>query len=327
MSNQSMTILFRDIIVVFSARFNPTLTSHPSFSLKKPPFFFFGVRFRTHYRCLSRKGFTLIELAIVLVIIGLVLGGILVGKDLIRAAEMRSMFKDIDKIKAAAQTFRLKYNCLPGDCPNATQFWGTDASCPSTPSNVTPKLETCNGDGDGRIGHYPGAWSYYTQEVFRFWQQLGNAELIEGKYSGTPASGDAVFGTVVSGTTVPKASFDNSIGYFVKYLDKSLTDSWFVRGNYGNYITVGAPYPGSSAGYIGFRSLTVQEAYAIDSKFDDGKIGMGAIRANEKMDTMDNNATDVPCEQNGTSSNDPSVPLYGLSYTGIRCNLIFANAF
>ena len=68
------------------------------------------------------KGFTLIELSIVLVVIGLIIGGILVGQDLIQAAETRSQITQIEKYNAAVNTFRLKYNCLPGDCLNVTAF-------------------------------------------------------------------------------------------------------------------------------------------------------------------------------------------------------------
>jgi prepilin-type N-terminal cleavage/methylation domain-containing protein len=65
-----------------------------------------------------RAGFTLVEIAIVLVIIGLIIGGILVGQDLIRVATIRSQVSQIDKYQAAINTFRLKYNnALPGDVP------------------------------------------------------------------------------------------------------------------------------------------------------------------------------------------------------------------
>ncbi len=73
-------------------------------------------------RASDRHGFTLIEISIVLVIIGLIVGGILVGRDLIRLAELRADISAVNKFDAAANTFRLKYNCIPGDCANATQF-------------------------------------------------------------------------------------------------------------------------------------------------------------------------------------------------------------
>lgn len=63
-----------------------------------------------------QKGFTLIELAGVMVIIGLLVGGIFVGRDLIKAAEIRATINQITMFDTAIYAFRLKYGCLPGDC-------------------------------------------------------------------------------------------------------------------------------------------------------------------------------------------------------------------
>src|SRR3982751_930235 len=68
----------------------------------------------------AEKGFTLIELSIVLVIIGLIVGGVLVGQDLIRAAEVRATISQIEKYNTAVNTFRGKYNALPGDLNAST---------------------------------------------------------------------------------------------------------------------------------------------------------------------------------------------------------------
>ena len=67
-------------------------------------------------------GFTLIEMSIVLVIIGLITGGVLVGRDLIEAAKIRAQITQVERFKTAVQTFRTKYNGLPGDLDS------TDAS-------------------------------------------------------------------------------------------------------------------------------------------------------------------------------------------------------
>ena len=71
-----------------------------------------------------RSGFSLVELSIVLVILGLLTGGILAGQNLIRAAELRSVTTQFQNYHAAVMTFRDKYFALPGDMANAEDFWG-----------------------------------------------------------------------------------------------------------------------------------------------------------------------------------------------------------
>ena len=68
----------------------------------------------------TEKGFTLIELSIVLVIIGLIVGGVLVGQDLIKASEIRATVAQVEKYNSAVNTFRTKYNGMPGDLPQTT---------------------------------------------------------------------------------------------------------------------------------------------------------------------------------------------------------------
>jgi prepilin-type N-terminal cleavage/methylation domain-containing protein len=128
-----------------------------------------------------RNGFSLIELSIVLVILGLLTGGVLTGQNLIRAAELRSITTEFQNYQASVMTFRNKYMALPGDMVNATSFWasaggtGADAICFAVESTGA---ETCNGNGDGSIGEL-GAPS----ERYRFWQHLANAGLVQGSYT------------------------------------------------------------------------------------------------------------------------------------------------
>ncbi len=83
----------------------------------------------------NMKGFTLVELAIVLVIIGLLLGSILKGQSMIQNAKVKRLKADIDSIVAAVYNYQDKYNYLPGDDPNdrtsdlgATGCTGGDAN-------------------------------------------------------------------------------------------------------------------------------------------------------------------------------------------------------
>lgn len=143
----------------------------------------------------TRKcGFTLIELSIVLVIIGLIIGGVLVGKDLIHAAELRTIISDKEKYITAVNTFRTKYGELPGDMRQATSIFGavggnssdnfTDTCYNTYDPNQTSL--TCNGNGDGKIADCGGTnfWQLLcgNLENTLIWEQLAKAELIQGTY-------------------------------------------------------------------------------------------------------------------------------------------------
>lgn len=119
------------------------------------------------------QGFTLIELSIVIVIIGLLVGGVLVGRDLKKAAEIRSVISSLEKYNTAVHTFRLKYNCLPGDCMNAAQFGG------AARNNTLGR-----GDGNGLIeGTNTGA-NALCGEVILFWSDLSLSNLVDGAFIG-----------------------------------------------------------------------------------------------------------------------------------------------
>jgi prepilin-type N-terminal cleavage/methylation domain-containing protein len=97
-----------------------------------------------------KSGFTLIEMSIVLVIIGLIVGGVLVGQSLISAAAMRAQISQIEKYNQAANTFFGKYGYLPGDIPSgpAAQF--------GFAARGTIADHLGEGDGDGLL---EGNWS------------------------------------------------------------------------------------------------------------------------------------------------------------------------
>jgi prepilin-type N-terminal cleavage/methylation domain-containing protein len=215
----------------------------------------------------SDSAFSLIELAIVLVILGLLAGGVLVGQDLIRASEIRSITRDIDNYKAAVYVFQLKYNCLAGDCPNATNYFGAEdpnpTICETTASNGTL---TCNGNGNRRVEDC----SY---EMVRFWQHLAIAGLIEGKYTGTGTYPPAGCLTHVLGVNAPKAAISGS-GFGFSYSDHTGGgDGATYAINYGNLFWLGKQTTHRPQANL----FTPKEAFAVDQKIDDGRPASGFV--------------------------------------------------
>jgi prepilin-type N-terminal cleavage/methylation domain-containing protein len=228
------------------------------------------------------RGFTILEISIVLVIIALIVGGIFIGRDLIHAAELRAVMTQVDQFKVAVNTFQIKYNCLPGDCPFATNFWGTDpGGCPLTPNNTTPKTATCNGNGDGRI-YDDSIGNTYGCEQYRFWQHLANAQLIPGFYVGAQAAGvgNCVNDGSVGGLSVPKGKISESV-FTVTYFGDSDAMNWgsLVPANVLNKNFISFSPDTLDANVNGIGIVSPLDAYNIDSKIDDGHAGSGSVLA------------------------------------------------
>jgi prepilin-type N-terminal cleavage/methylation domain-containing protein len=124
----------------------------------------------------SQQGFTLVEIAIVLVIIGLLIGGVLKGQEMITNAKISKVESDFKGISAAVLAYQDRYGFLPGDDPAAaTRFAG---------NGVWSAAD--NGNGDGAIG---GAWNgAITLESRKLWKHLRGAGFIKGPVDASAAS-------------------------------------------------------------------------------------------------------------------------------------------
>jgi prepilin-type N-terminal cleavage/methylation domain-containing protein len=122
----------------------------------------------------KQAGFTLIEIAIVLVIIGLLLGGVLKGQELIQGARVRNLISMQDGVKAAFFGFQDRFRAYPGDYANAT-------------SNINGMSAGENGDGDGQI---ETAGAVTAREDILAWEHLSRAGFITGSYdyNATPST-------------------------------------------------------------------------------------------------------------------------------------------
>jgi prepilin-type N-terminal cleavage/methylation domain-containing protein len=115
------------------------------------------------------QGFTLVEIAIVLVIIGLLLGGILKGQEMITQAKIKNAIADFSGISAAYYGYQDRYRAIPGDDPNAATRW-TGATA---------------GDGNGQVaGAYNSTTA--TDESRKWWDHLRRAGFVSGSGTNQP---------------------------------------------------------------------------------------------------------------------------------------------
>ena len=113
----------------------------------------------------KQQGFTLVEIAIVLVIIGLLLGGILKGQEMITQAKIKNVIADMSGVSAAMYGYQDRYRALPGDDKNAAGRW-TGSPAPGTGTT-----------GNGVI---EGKWTAAATEAIIFWDHLRRAGFVSG---------------------------------------------------------------------------------------------------------------------------------------------------
>lgn len=191
---------------------------------------------------MKKKGFTLVELSIVLVIIGLLIGGVLVGQSLIDSAKVNSVTSEFLQYEAAARLFRTKYKHLPGD-------------------NTLFAHDGDNAAGNGIIS-YPGTGQQ--GEWLRAWQHLSLGGMVEGNYTGLKNGTTPV----LDENTVRSKAFKNAGYSFFKY-----NSVGYYNGS--QTIMFGEPRPSSSTTN---SAISTAIATAIDQKLDDGVADTGIVR-------------------------------------------------
>lgn len=195
------------------------------------------------------SGFTLVELAIVLMIIGLLIGGILKGQELINNARINTAMRQMGSYDAAVLTFMDSYGAKPGDITNPSTRL---PNCSAAKCNIA-------GDGDGGIGSL--SW-LAGDEANTFWLHLAAANLI----SGFDASA-LTWTTGSFGTGYPRTPIG---GVFYLQRKSQAADAYYPNGLYGHYMST------SSDGAWG-ASVPINQLAQIDRKMDDGKPWVGNV--------------------------------------------------
>lgn len=255
-----------------------------------------------------RHAFSLVELSIVLVILGLLVGGVLSGQALIRASELRKFTTDANTYITAIRSFQDRYQALAGDMPNATAFWGqTDPNIAVCRVTIGSGTNTCNGDGDGLME---------TWEMFYAWKHLVNAGLIPGQYAGVnvPGGHSSIHHEV--GVNCPRGINNGCWGLagFAAPLAPGNSFQW--EGEYGRvYFKFGKPGTADPVEEV----VTPEEAYLIDIKMDDSKPGTG------KLVTRPITNLAIPlgnCTDNNNTTTGTTIANYNLAYKPLACSLM-----
>lgn len=214
----------------------------------------------------SQSGFTLVELAVVMIIIGLLIGGVLKGQELIINAQTASTVAQIKGMDAAVSTFKDMYNALPGDMLN-----------PGARLNGCNAIGAdCNaaGDGNGRLGagaNFQSVAAAPAGEAATFFVQLSAADLLTGI---NPAGAAASWGS-----EYPAAKLGGS-GFFAG-------STAGLAGHFPGSLA-GAATPPPSGLYLALtltaaaapaEAITPNQAQRIDTKIDDGVPATGTVRS------------------------------------------------
>jgi prepilin-type N-terminal cleavage/methylation domain-containing protein len=203
----------------------------------------------------KQSGFTLVEIAIVLVVIGLLLGGILKGQQLINSARVRNLADQNSGIQAAYYGFIDRFRNLPGDmlCTQAVTNIGVAVSSACATIDM-------GGDANGLIDQQ--------EEIAAVWSHLSVAGFLNGTYSGLDAAGAQLTianyrTTGVTAGGVPANAFQGPImlAHSEDYVTGDDRDS-VVRLTYSFGGNVPVPI---------LRDL--------DQKLDDGTAGAGVVRS------------------------------------------------
>lgn len=212
----------------------------------------------------KQSGFTLIEIAIVLVIIGLLLGGILKGQELINSAKVKSLAQDFRTVPVYIYGYQDKFRALPGDDNNVT----THISGATAATNGT--------QGNGIV---EGNWNTGTDgdESCVFWQHVRLAGLAPGPTAVSCAAGNnyqprnsegGLIG-VQSAPSVPITGLRGTyvmcsggiLGKFVKQLDSTMDDSQTNTGSMMATDTASSPAPVATASINDASTYTVCMAF------------------------------------------------------------------
>ena len=255
-----------------------------------------------------RFGFTLIEVSIVLVIIGLIVGGVLSGRELIEAARGRQQVSQIQEYTVAMTAFQSKYKGLPGDISidDAVRFNLYCDSC----GDYDGIEGLFNGDGILK-GYHAAAVrnAFLFPEPALFFAQLSSAGLISGTYTFTGG------GVAYPGVDFPAAKIDKSVG-ILPITPYSWGGIWLAF-----CPTAGGYYFGWLSQACPTTPVKPMHGHYIDSKMDDGVPSSGIVRAGKLTSVPDDQSVEVDDDPASNCVIDVSGSAYNINDGEGRCRI------
>lgn len=242
---------------------------------------------------IKQSGFTLVEIAIVLVIIGLLLGGILKGQELINSARVRNLADQNSAIQAAYYGFIDRYRKVPGDMQEGE-------ACDALGSSNF--LSGCvGGDGDGRLEQTSDGGTA-GDEPAAVWAHLLASNFITGQYDGQPATG-----TDYDIDTAPVNAFQGP----VKLVFSS---------EYHDENTSGSGTPQERLSYFFGRGIPVNISRELDIKLDNGQPDSGIVRSSSNTTTGDPEYANGDCT---VESSDTGEFIWNIDSNQTQCNAVY----
>ena len=253
----------------------------------------------------STQGFTLLEMAIVVTIIGILVGGLTATRSFLHNSELNNLINESKFYISAFNQFNDRYGAVAGDMPNASQTW----------------TNALDGDGNGRVSATGASSGPYPDELFMVFQHLSRSGLISGNYTGLTTGAVGTY-YAKAGVNVPASPVAN-VAYLFNHPDAldgvidgsagSHISSVYFDGLYSHVLIVaGLAENASGLPDVGF--LPPQDAYKIDEKYDDGKPSLGWIMSQKYQGGI------IPNEC--ATATSVSIALYHVSYKGPACYFI-----